>query len=175
MFVLHVMIQKVIIVGIMEYVDIIYKISAPITAVATLLLTYYIYKLSSESNRKENYMQKMAELYYQIEDDSSAMFDILSSNSSSCEVQCRQFRRRIAVSCTLMVYYLMRIPGYYKDRTQFEKLLVYITYEPTKMDYYEELSAHFEKFCWGIRKNKKKASRYYMGLDKIGYPDENLL
>lgn len=120
-------------------------------------------------------MQKMAGLYYQIEYDSSALFDILTTDSASSETRFRKFRRRITVNCTLIVYYLMRIPGYYKDRTQFEKLLINITYEPQKIEYYDELSTHFKNLCWGIRKNKKKSSRYIMNLDKTGYPDENLL
>ena len=156
----------------MDCLDFIYKISAPISVMVTSLLTFYIYKLSTENSKKDSYLRFIIDLYYRIEDDSRSLFEYISSNYAE-DNKSKQYCRRISVNCTLMVYYLKRFPGYYKDRTKFERILIYITYEPTKADYYDILSEQFEKFCWGIRKNKKKASRYTFSFDKDGYPDEN--
>ena len=157
----------------MEIIDIIYKVSAPVTALVTIVLTYYISKMSLLNNKKDCYLQYIIELYYRIEDDSHLLFDNYASNSKEDEIKQNQYVRRIGVNCTLMAYYLKRFPGYYKDRTKFERILIYITYEPTRAEYYDILSDQFEKFCWGIRKNKKYADRYIFNIEKGGYPDEN--
>lgn len=158
----------------MDIVDFVYKVSAPVIALAMVLLTYYIYKMSTESNKRDSYLHNIVELYYKIEDDSHSLFGCITSNSLE-DNKSKQFCRRISVNSTLMVYYLMRFPGFYNDRTEFERILINITYEPTRADYYDILSEQFGKFCWGIRKNEKKASRYIMSFDKKGYPDDNRL
>lgn len=157
----------------MEIIDIIYKVSVPVTALVSIVLTYFIYKMSLLNNRKDCYLRYIIELYYRIEDDSHLLFEHYASNNEEDKIKQKQYVRRIIVNCTLMVYYLKRFPGYYKDRNKFERILIYITYEPTRAEYYDILSDQFEKFSWEIRKNKKSADRYIFNIEKGGYPDEN--
>lgn len=157
----------------MEIIDIIYKISALVFALATIVLTFYIYKLSTINNKKDSYLQNIVDLYYRIEEDSCLLFENFASKGTDESTMCKRYSRRISVNCTLMVYYIKRYPGYYKDRGEFERLLINITEEPTNKQYYDSLSSQFEKFCWGIKRNKKYASRYIFSLKKDGYPDEN--
>lgn len=157
----------------MEIIDICYKISAPVLTLATIVLTCLIHKLTTINNKKDSYLQYIVDLYYRIEEDSHLLFEDIGPNGTDDKNKRKQYIRRITVNCTLMVYYLKRFPGYYKDRTKFERILIYITYEPTKADYYDILSDQFAKFCWGIKSNKKRASRYTFSIDREEYPDEN--
>ena len=157
----------------MEIIDICYKISALVLALATIVLRCVNHKITMMNNKKDNYLQYIVDLYYRIEEDSRLLFEDIALNGTDDSNKRKQSIRRISVNCTLMVYYLKRFPGYYKDRTKFERILIYITYEPIREEYYDELSCQFEKFCWGIRKNKKYAGRYLFSIGKDGYPDEN--
>lgn len=157
----------------MEIIDICYKISALVLALATIVLTCFIHKLTTINNKKDSYLQYIVDLYYRIEEDSRLLFENIAINDTDDINKRKQYIRRLSVNCTLMAYYIKRFPGYYKERTRFERTLINITYEPTKEEYYNELSYQFEKFCWGIKKNKKYASRYIFSLKKEGYPDEN--
>lgn len=152
-----------------EIIDIFYKI---LSLLVTIFLTCYVHRLSSENNKKDSYLQYITVLYYRIEDDSRLLFDYLNSDSLDNQ-KIKQHCRRISVNCTLMVYYLMRFPGYYQDRSKFERILIYISDEPTKPEYYDILSSQFEKFCWGVRKNKKSAGRFIINPEKDGYANEN--
>lgn len=158
---------------IMEFLDIIYKISAPVLALTTILLTFHIHKLSAENTKTDKFLQYIIDLYYRIEDDSCLLLEQCALTNTNDENILKQCVRRISVNCTLMVYYLKRFPGYYKDRDEFEQSLVQIISEPTKEDNYNNLSYQFEKFCWGVRRNKKSANHYLLDINKKGYPDEN--
>ena len=92
-------------------------VSTAISAIGMILVTYHVYSLTSESGKKENYFTHMVELYNRIEDDLSILADIEKADSHAYLKE--QSARRIKVNSTIMIYYLLRIPGIYNDRMDF--------------------------------------------------------
>lgn len=134
------------------------EISAPISAIGTLLMTWCLYRLNSKSDKKERYFRHMVDLYYKIEEDYSVVLNIGSNNNSTK----RQSMRRIEVNSSLMIYYLLRIPGFYKKRCEFLSILCDISHHPESYDNYDKLSYEFQEFCWELqdKKNKKHTGNF---------------
>lgn len=148
-------------------------ISAPVSAIGMLFITHYVYKMTNKNSLKENYFRHMVELYYRIEKDSKKI--VLSKTSASnvsvseldnCEKELAC--RRIKVNCTLMIYYLLRIPGYYKGRTNFECLLIELSKNPYETRLYVDLADFFNDFCWEFKGKKKE--NHTFNLDYKGEP-----
>lgn len=164
----------------MECIDLIYKISVIILTLVTILLTYYIYRLTNENSKKENYLRYIAESYYRIEEDFSNMLCESSPESKSKNEfknsNCKKYRRQIIINSTLMMYYVRRFPGYYKERRNFEIILYDLTRHPEKPELYDLLLTEFTKFCCGVKKKKEKDGVYPIHLnnwEKMGYAEDD--
>lgn len=161
----------------MEIIDFLSKVSMPILTAVTILLTYFIYKLSSENNKKDNYLRYIVDLYYRIEDDSTLFLDLLHASNSnqitSDEYRIKKLRRQIVTNSTLMLYYVRRFPGYYKERHNFKLALIDITRYPQKTELYDNLAKEFNDFCEGIKKKKDKDGSYTIRFDRQGYSEED--
>ena len=146
--------------------NLIVEVSTPITAFATILLTYFIYRLRSKNSLKENYFRHMVELYYKIEDDSINMaignnkIDTLAGG-----YQVKQAERRIKVNSVIMIYYLLRIPCYYDERWEFFRIHYNTSCNPDNMDNYERIAEYFKKFCWNLRDKKKTDNSFSFDYD----------
>lgn len=159
----------------MELLDLLSKISMPILTLATIFLTFYIHRLSSESNKKDNYLRYITDLYYRITDDSSRLLKDVCKQTKLSEMEYendQRYRRQIAVNSTLMFYYVRRFPGYYEGRGRFEMILIGISRHPEKYELYERLSREFEDFCWGVKQRKR--NNHNFRFDRIGYAEEGL-
>lgn len=144
------------------------EISAPISALGTLLITWCVYRLNTRNSKKENYFRQMVELYYKIEEDYSILYGLKFSNEDieqKQDWQREQSIRRIGVNSTLMTYYLLRIPGYYKNRDKFLSFLYGITHDPQAPDNYDNLSKKFIEFCWELSEKKKKTHTFHFEYD----------
>ena len=143
------------------------ELSNPISALAMVFMTYYVYKLTNKSNKKESYLRYIIELYYNIEEDSKVLF---LNNLNSNQYQVRQAERRIKANCTLMIYYLLRIPGFYDGRLKFFAVLHDTSIHPNNVENYEKIADGFNKFCREIR-DKSKGNHTY-SFDYDGSPIE---
>lgn len=151
--------------------SIIVDASPLITAIATIVLTCYIHRLTSKSSKKENYFRHLIELYYKIEDDSTilAMNNIETDTMHNKNPE-RQAKRRIRVNCNLMIYYLQRIPGYYKKRWEFIRVLESTSSNPDNIENYEAIADYFKNFCWILK--DKKNTRHSFSFKYDGGPIE---
>jgi len=142
-------------------------ISAPVSAFGMIVITFVVYKLNNKSSKKENYLRYMVELYHMIEDDAKVLATLGCEKSSSndSDFLVLQSRRRIIVNSTLMISYLLRIPGYYDDRLKFMGLLYDISNEPNNLDNYSLLSNKFKEFVWELRDKNKKSLRMPVKYD----------
>lgn len=151
---------------------IITAISSAISAIGMIAITYFIYKWSSTNTKKEAYFSHMVELYYKIEEDSRCLALYHSDDKATHDLyQYEQSVRSISVNCTLMVYYLQRIPGYYEDRLNFFALLYNTSNHPLEFDNYKKISEMFKQFCWELR--DKKDNTYTFKLNYDGRPIEH--
>lgn len=143
-------------------------ISTSISAVVMIFITIYLHKLTSRNNKKEKYFTHMVELYNRIEDDLRILTDVEKDTSHTFQHQ--QSVRRIKVNCTIMIYYLLRIPGIYEGRMEFMGILYSLSSKPYNELYYSKLSEKFVEFCWELR--DKKATRNLRSFNYDGKPLE---
>lgn len=148
---------------------IITAIFTAVSAVGMIFITYFVYRWTSYNSKKETYFSHMVDLYYRIEEDSKIIAKYNSSNNSTINAyQLEQCIRSIAVNCTLMIYYVQRIPGYYKDRQDFFGILYDTSLHPLDLNNYNIIAEMFKQFCWEIRDKKNKD--YTFSLDYDGSP-----
>lgn len=140
-------------------------ISAPVSAIGTLLMTYYVYRLTNRRNKKESYFRHMVDSYYRIEEDGNMLFMLDEKDFNNFVLVKEQCKRRIAVNSALMNYYLLRIPGYYDDRWKFFAALYSLSRYPDDIERYSELSREFEKFCWNYKDKKEKVHSFKLEYD----------
>lgn len=144
------------------------SVMGTISAFGTLFLTYYIYRLTNKSTKKENYFTHMVELYNRIEDDLRILADVEKEDSHTfLKEQCA---RRIKVNSTIMIYYLQRMPGFYKGRWDFVRILNGLSNTPYDKLYHSKLSEMFVDFCWELR--DKKATGTVLKFKYDGKPIE---
>ena len=132
-------------------------IMGTISAVGMVSITFYVYKHTSKSSKIESYFTHLVELYNKIEEDLQMLNDTEKDQSSTdaLNIQQEQCARRIKVNSTVMIYYLLRIPGFYKGRLEFIGILDGISRNPYKFSEYSLLSERFKEFCWELRDKKK--------------------
>lgn len=137
-----------------------------ISAIGMIIITYYVYRLTSEANKKEHYFSQIAKLYDKIEEE--VLFLVLDKNDGQKNVshsKKEQSSRRISVYSTLMIYYILRIPGYYDGRMEFMGILYRISRNPQNLDNYKELSEKHKEFCWELREMKKVKHSFSFDYD----------
>ena len=148
---------------------IITAISSAISAIGMIAITYFVYKWSTTNTKKETYFRHMVEIYFKIEDDSRVLALYHSGDKATHDLyQYEQSIWSITVNCTLMIYYLQRIPGYYEDRLNFFALLYKTSNHPLEFDNYSKITEMFKRFCWELR--DKKNSAYTFNLNYDGRP-----
>ena len=150
-------------------------ISAFVSAIGIIAITYYVYILSKKDSQKEFFFRHIVELYYEIEKDFTIITEIednnLDSSQSSCVISKKeQCIRRIKVNSSLMQYYVMRIPGYFDERWDFFGTLYDIYRNPCKYECYTNLSKKMNALCWGL-KDKKTNNQTFL-FDYDGKPIE---
>lgn len=143
--------------------ELIVDMSAIMSSIATILLTFFIYRLTSRNSKKENYLRNMIDLYYKIEEDS---IYLTMDNSETATLPNRnQAQRRIKVNSMLMIYYLLRIPCYYDGRWEFFRVLYNTSCHPEIVDNYDRIGDYFYKFCWELRDDKKTDHTFSFNYD----------
>lgn len=149
-------------------------ISAFVSAIGTIAITYYVYKFSKTDSQKENFFRHIIELYYEIEKDFTDLTEIENASDDSRLYSIiskkEQCIRRIRVNSSLMQYYVKKIPGYFDERWDFIGVLYEIYYNPCKLENHTLLSKKMDELCWGLKdKNKKK---HTFSFDYDGKPIE---
>lgn len=138
-------------------------VSTAISAIGMILVTYHIYSLTNESGKKEHYFTHMVELYNRIEDDLRILTDEEKEDSHAfLKAQCA---RRIKVNSTIMIYYLQRMPVFYKGRMDFVRILNGLSNTPYDKLYHSKLSEMFVDFCWELRDKKTTSNTYSFNYD----------
>lgn len=92
----------------------------------------------------------MIDLYYKIEEDYNVVYSIGPKNDLINE----QSLKRIKVNSTLMLYYLQRIPVFYKKRWEFISILYDTSCNPESFDNCDKLTNKFIEFCRELQDNK---------------------
>ena len=146
-----------------------------ISAFGMVFMTYYVYKLTNKESKRDSCLRHIIELYYKIENESKQLISsedkVDPTFSKEMNYQRGQSKRRIAINCIVMQYYLIRIPGFYKDRLLFWGLLHRISQHPDEIDNYIELSDRFQNFLVNYR--DKKFHIHSMNFNYDGRPIEN--
>lgn len=144
-------------------------ISAFISAIGMIYITFLIYGLSNENTKKDSYMKSIAKLYYAIEDD----YKSLSStdlNTTCVDSSC--YIRRIKANSILMCYYIERFPGYNEYRNRLFQKGMLINYDPKNEENYNDFVKEFSHFCLSVRKHKKSIDTF--SFEDNGYVRRNL-
>ena len=136
-----------------------------------IAMTYHVYRLSHRHALIDNYLKQIIDLYYRIEDISKQ----LNSEPKLNEVVQNRCFREVRVNCSLMIYYLTRYPGFYRNRIRFEYLLNDIIARPEDESNYDSLANAFRDFCQNIRKDSKH-EKYHIFINgrENGYPEKEL-
>lgn len=150
------------------FLDIWNCIMGTISAVGMVYVTFYVYKHSSRSSRRDNDFTHMVKLYYRIEDDLKLLADMGKENSLSFHQ--KQCLSRIKVNCIIMIYYLQRIPGIYDGRMDFIGILYGLSNNPFDELYHSKFSEKFVDFCLALR--DKKATSKLRSFNYDGKPLE---
>lgn len=140
------------------WIDILNCIMGIISAIGLIFINYYVYRLTNKNSKQDSYFTRMVELYYKIEEDSLLLGDCKETSQI-------HIVKRIEVNSTIMIYYLLRIPGFYKDRLNFMAILYDIVKDPYNGNKYIELSNMFKIFCREIRDKKKSSHRMSFDYD----------
>lgn len=134
-----------------------------------IAMTYHVYRLSHKHTIIDNYLKQIIDLYYRIEDISK---QLNNENKLPDIVQKRHFRE-IRVNCSLMIYYLIRYPGFYGNRIKFKYLLKDIIAHPEDESNYDLLADIFSDFSINIRKDSKgEKEHFYINGQEIGFPEK---
>lgn len=144
-------------------------ISAFISAIGMIYITFLIYDLSNENTKKDSYMKSIAKLYNTIEDDFKSLTFIKLKSSN---VNCNSYIRRIKANSILMCYYIERFPGYNECRNQLFHKGMLINYDPENEENYKEFVKEFSHFCLSVRKRKKSSETF--PFEDNGYVRSNL-
>lgn len=147
---------------------IIKEISVPLSAIGTLLMSWCIYRLKNKASKKELYFGHIIDLYYKLENDFDIIYKQNNSNKELNEndsVIREDCLRHIEVNCTLMNYYILRIPGLYKERINFSIILRHLSHNPQDCTEYKKLSEKLKELCWELRDNNKNVHGYFKEYD----------
>lgn len=144
-------------------------ISAFISAIGMIYITFFIYDLSNENTKKNSYMKSIAKLYYAIEDDFNSLSS-LKSNTSNYNRD--SYIRRIKANSILLCYYIERFPGYNECRNRLFQKGMLINCDPENEENYKEFVKEFSHFCLSVRKRKKSSETF--PFEDNGYVRSNL-
>ncbi len=126
-------------------------ISAFISAIGMIYITFFIYDLSNENTKKDSYMKSIAKLYYAIEDDFNSL-SILDDATSDDDYQ--HYIRKSKVKSSLLCFYSERFPGYNEFRRQLHHIGMLINHNPIVAKNYEEYMNCLFSFFESVRKKK---------------------
>lgn len=131
--------------------------SSVASAIGMVLMTYYVYRLTSKANKIDRYFKNITEIYFKIEDD----FRLLTIQTESCDITTKdkevlreQCYKRISVNCKVMQYYITRIPVYYDKNLIFWELLGEISKHPDSVNRFDDFVDMFQDFCCNLRETK---------------------
>lgn len=124
---------------------------APITAIATIYITYLIYKLNDDSHRAERYFEKIVSLYWEIQE----THNTLCVENKDCNTT-EACEYKIKMQVQIMRYYLKRFPDLSHSVKSFDLVLNNIWFEPMNNKYYETLNYEFEIFCYYANQKQER-------------------
>lgn len=124
-------------------------ISAPISAFATIIVSYLIYKLTSIEKRADDDFKVIIGIYYRIEES----FELLKRQNLKNDLfddHNSYYERQIKVSCVLLLNYIKRYPNKKSSTKKLEKTLMAISVNPNYESDYIELAREFQNFCYAL-------------------------
>lgn len=156
-------------------INILVSILPIVSSIGMILMSYYIYRMSTLYTRKEDYLRYIVETYYCVENDSKVLVDLLenedvSKDNATIEHLCRH----ISVNCTVMYYYIKRFPGYNSERQNLCHILLLISLKPmSSIHLYDNLSQKLVSFCLSIQKKRRDSVTFSIDPVKQGYAQED--
>ena len=126
-------------------------ISSLLTVLATISITYLVYKWSEEAHRSEYYFEKIIEHYIELHKNHETLL--------SCEDDkeiVTVSKTKIKIHVLLLRYYLHRYPNLKHSIKEFDLALNHIWFEPMNIEYYKQLSYEFETFCFYANNDQKR-------------------
>lgn len=124
-------------------------IFAPISAFGTIVVTYYIYKLTSKERRADEDFRSIVGLYYKIQES----FELLKKQtlfSSSDKNHNSYYERLIKVDCLLLLNYIRRYPNKKYNTENIEKAILGVYVNPNYESDYIELANEIQNFCYEL-------------------------
>jgi len=126
-------------------------IFAPITTIATVYITYLVYKLNSDETKIELYFSKIVELIFNISED----FAELNKDSLN-SYKGKDLKNKIKQQVILARYYLKRFPDKDCPIDELDKVLNHIFFDPYNGEYYNRLSNVFRSFCFYVNQDSQR-------------------
>lgn len=130
-------------------------ITAPVTALGTIYITYMVYKLSTDEQKREKYFDTIVDLFFRIEDTHQRMKDCLNSSAyenkeySKCKHQIKQY-------IVLIRHYLIRFPDRLHSVKDLDKILNHLYFDQDNEQYYKTLANEFESFCFYAKHDQQR-------------------
>lgn len=122
---------------------------APLSAIATIAVSYLIYKLTTIEKRADDDFKLIIETYFKIEE----TFELLKRqnlNTDYLDDHNSYYERQIKVECMLLFNYIRRIPNKKYSTHNLEKTLMGIYVNPNYEADYIELASEFQNFCFEL-------------------------
>ena len=139
-----------------------------ISTIAMLFVTYYLHKMANKASKRDNYMSQIAEIYNKIEENVKVLVshnNLIDLNEAEREKILALSRRCISVNSVFFIYYLLRIPGKYKERWKFFEILYAISRNPDELNNYVRLSEKLKEFCWEFHEKDNNIHGFKMPYD----------
>lgn len=130
---------------------------APLSAIATIAVSYLIYKLTTIEKRADDDFKIIVEIYFKIEE----TFELLKRqnlNTDYLDDHNSYYERQIKVDCMLLLNYIRRFPNKKYSTYNLEKTLIGIYVNPNYESDYIELASEFQNFCFELNPKRYPSS-----------------
>lgn len=125
-----------------------FAVATPIiSALATALISYVIYRRTSKDNKRNVYFKEITMLYYQIDE---AHLLMRKEEEVGNITNADYHKNRIKIFCTILLNYVKKYPSPKNDIKELENVLLNIIVNPTWDQDYIELMEKMQSFCWTI-------------------------
>lgn len=124
------------------------NIFVPLSAISTVVVSFYIYKMSSREKRADNDFKIILQTYYRIVDTYELLKQTKEKECNSAIIE--NIERKIKVDSILMLNMLRRYPTNKTDLLKIEGNLYGISLHPDRDFEYDELATNIQNFFYDI-------------------------
>ena len=122
-------------------------IFAPLSAVGTILVSYYIYRVTSMKSRADMDLKLIIETYQRI----AEAFELLKQSKEDRDSNMAvYYERKLKVDSILMLNLIKRYPRRTTDFKKIETNLYGINVNPNHESEYKELAENMQNFCYEL-------------------------